>query len=104
MNAQNALVISSRDSNTELSFTGDASALEKLDLGNVGLSMSFTKAVGLDIQGGNGVIGLGLFIVEGWEIKEGKWKWSAGMNYILGWIVHKIVNISSYLLFIMYDR
>ena len=65
LNAQNALVISSRDSNTELSFTGDASALEKLDLGNAGLTMSFTKAVGLDIQGEHGVIGLGLFTVDG---------------------------------------
>lgn len=62
--AKKAIVISTKDSNTELVFSGNATALENLDLGNVNLNMSFTKAVGLDIQGKEGVLGLGLFQVS----------------------------------------
>lgn len=59
--AQDAVVISTKDANTVLSFTGNASALKDLKLGTAGLNFSCNKKLGLDLQGETGVIGLGLF-------------------------------------------
>ena len=59
--AQDAVVISTVDSDTEISFSGNASALKDLKIGNAGVEFSSKKKLGLDIQGKAGVIGLGLF-------------------------------------------
>jgi hypothetical protein len=61
--AQDAVVMSTTDAGTEISFEGNATALESLDLGKTGLSFSVVgnKQLGLDIQGKAGVIALGLF-------------------------------------------
>ena len=59
--AQDAVVISTVDSDTEISFSGNASALKDLKIGNAGVEFSAKKKLGLDIQGKAGVIGLGLF-------------------------------------------
>ncbi len=42
----------------KLLFTGEPIALEKLDLSKASLNMTFTKAVGLDIQGEMGSLDL----------------------------------------------
>lgn len=61
--AEDAVVMSTLEAGTEISFTGSAPALESLDLGKADVSFSVegNKKIGLDIQGKAGVIGLGLF-------------------------------------------
>lgn len=61
--AEDAVVMSTIDAGTEISFTGSAPALESLDLGKADVSFSVEgkKSLGLEIQGKEGVIGLGLF-------------------------------------------
>jgi hypothetical protein len=64
--AKKAVVVSTKESNTELIFSGQAKALNDLDLGHAALSMSFNKSIGLDLNGKEGIIGLGLFrIMDG---------------------------------------
>jgi hypothetical protein len=61
--AEDAVVMSTIDAGTEISFGGNASALESLNLGktDVNFSIEGNKQMGLDIQGKAGVIALGLF-------------------------------------------
>jgi len=62
--AQDAVIVSTISPNTTLTFGGDVNALEKLKLGNLGVNISSDKALGLNIQGKSGVIGLGLFRIK----------------------------------------
>jgi hypothetical protein len=62
--AQDAVIVSTVSPNTTLTFGGDVNALEKLRLGNAGVNISSNKALGLNIQGKSGVIGLGLFMIK----------------------------------------
>jgi hypothetical protein len=62
--AQDAVIVSTVSPNTTLTFGGDVNALEKLKLGNAGVNISSDKALGLNIQGKSGVIGLGLFRIK----------------------------------------
>ena len=59
--AQDPVVMSTKDAGTEITFSGDATALKELKLGNAGISFTSNKKLGLDMQGKGGVIGLGLF-------------------------------------------
>jgi hypothetical protein len=61
--AEEPVVMSTKEAGTEISFTGDAAALESLNLGKTGLSFSVegNKTIGLDFQGKAGIIALGLF-------------------------------------------
>ena len=61
--AEEPVVMSTKEKGTEISFSGDAAALESLNLGKTGVSFSVegNKAIGLDIQGKAGIIALGLF-------------------------------------------
>ena len=60
-NADDAVVMSTVDGDTEISFTGDAKALKELKIGSADVGFNSTKKLGLDIQGKDGVIALGLF-------------------------------------------
>lgn len=60
-NAVDAVVISTIAAGTKLDFSGDVSALGQLKLGGAGVNVDTNKALGLKINGKNGVIGLGLF-------------------------------------------
>lgn len=62
--ALDAIVISTIDKKTIIAFTGDATALGQLQLGNAGLSYSSNKALGLEVQGKSGVLGIGLFKIN----------------------------------------
>ena len=61
--AEDAVVLSTREAGTEISFGGSAASLESLNLGksDVNFSVVGNKQLGLDIQGEAGIIGLGLF-------------------------------------------
>jgi len=63
-NAQEAVIVSTISPNTTLTFGGDIKALEKLKLGNLGVTIGSDKELGLNIQGKSGAIGLGLFRVK----------------------------------------
>ncbi len=60
-NADDAVVMSTADADTEISFSGDAKALKDLKIGNADVGFDSNKKLGLDIQGKDGVIALGLF-------------------------------------------
>ncbi|MFL5810717.1 MAG: hypothetical protein ACJ749_14435 [Flavisolibacter sp.] len=60
-NAQEAVVMSTKEAGTEVTFSGNASALKELKLGNAGIEFNTNKKLALDLQGNSGVIGLGLF-------------------------------------------
>ncbi len=62
--AIDALVISTVDKKTILSFTGDATALGQMQLGQAGINYTSNKTLGLEVQGKAGVIGIGLFKVN----------------------------------------
>lgn len=55
------VIISTISADTEISFSGDATALKSMKLGNAGLELSSNKEVGLNVHGKQGIIGLGLF-------------------------------------------
>lgn len=59
--ANDTAVISTIAKDTDVTFSGDVNALKELKFGSVGLSISATKQLGLDVHGKAGVIGLGLF-------------------------------------------
>ncbi|MCL6257476.1 hypothetical protein M3O96_00130 [Aquiflexum sp. TKW24L] len=63
-NALDAVIVSTLASGTKLNFSGDASALGKLKLGSAGVNINTNKTLGLNINGKNGPIGLGLFRVK----------------------------------------
>ena len=63
-NAEDAVVVSTIKSGTTLNFSGDASALGEMKLGQAGVSIDTNQALGLNISGKTGVIGLGLFRIK----------------------------------------
>ncbi len=73
--AKEATIISTIDAGTEITFTGDAKALEKLNIGDANIGFTSNNKLGLTVQGQEGVIGLGLFqIVKGGLFGLGKKK------------------------------
>lgn len=62
--AREAVIISTIENNTEISFSGDVEALNNLQLGKAGLQLTAQKSTGLNIHGKEGVIGLGLFRIK----------------------------------------
>lgn len=62
--AINPVIISTIDAGTKLNFNGDASALGQMKLGGLGVNVGTNKALGLNINGKSGVIGLGLFRIK----------------------------------------
>ena len=60
-NAEDAVVMSTVDAGTEISFNGDAKALKELKIGSADVGFNSNKKLGLDMQGKDGVIALGLF-------------------------------------------
>jgi hypothetical protein len=71
--AEEALVVCTKTGGTKLTFTGDASALGKMKLGNAGVNIDTDRELGLKINGKSGVIGLGLFRIKnktfgGWKV------------------------------------
>lgn len=64
LHATEAVIISTIDSGTEISFTGDLEALNNVQLGHAGLSFASNKSTGLKTIGKEGVIGLGLFRIK----------------------------------------
>jgi len=63
-NAVDAVIVSTISAGTKLTFTGDVNALQQLKLGNAGVNINTNRELGLKINGKNGVIGLGLFMVK----------------------------------------
>lgn len=59
--AIDAAIISTIAKNTDVTFSGDVKALKEFKFGSLGLTVSTTKQLGLEIHGKAGVIGLGLF-------------------------------------------
>lgn len=64
--AAHALVLTTREAKTNVTFAADAAVLRQLDIGNVGVDIDVgsDKAVGLELVGRAGVVGLGLFRVR----------------------------------------
>ena len=54
-------MMSTVDAGTEISFNGDAKALKELKIGSADVGFNSNKKLGLDMQGKDGVIALGLF-------------------------------------------
>lgn len=63
-NAVDAVIVSTIAAGTKLTFTGNANALEQLKLGSASVNINTSRELGLKINGKNGVIGLGLFMVK----------------------------------------
>ena len=63
-NAIDAIIVSTIEKGTKLDFTGEASLIGDMKLGGVGVNVDTNKALGLKINGKNGVIGLGLFRIK----------------------------------------
>jgi len=59
--AEDAVIMSTVDNDTEISFNGDAKALKELKIGTADIEFSSNKKLGLEIKGKDGVIALGLF-------------------------------------------
>jgi hypothetical protein len=73
--AKKAVIMSTVDSGTEISFTGDVKALQNLNVGSVSVGYHSSRKLGLDLKGKDGTIGLGLFqIVKGGLFGIGKGK------------------------------
>lgn len=62
--ALDAVIVSTLASGTKLNFSGEASALGQLKLGSAGVNINTNKTLGLNINGKNGPLGLGLFRVK----------------------------------------
>lgn len=62
--AVDPVIVSTIDAGTKLNFNGDASALGQMKLGSAGVNLGTNKALGLNINGKNGIIGLGLFRIK----------------------------------------
>jgi len=63
-NAIDAVIVSTIEAGTKLDFSGDATAIGKMNLGSAGVNVDTNKTLGLKINGKTGVIGLGLFRVK----------------------------------------
>ena len=73
--AKEAAIMSTINAGTEITFTGDIKALQQMNVGSTSLSSTTSHKLGLDIQGQEGVIALGLFqIVKGGLFGTGKTK------------------------------
>lgn len=59
--ALDPVIVSTISAGTEVTFSGDASALKSMKIGNASVNLNTTKELGLNIHGKAGVIGLGLF-------------------------------------------
>lgn len=59
--AKEPVIISTIAAGTELTFGGDVNALRELKLGSADVEFGSTKELGLNIQGKEGIVGLGLF-------------------------------------------
>lgn len=59
--AFDASIISTIDAGAKISFTGDAKALQNLQLGSSSVAITSSSKLGLNIIGEEGIIGLGLF-------------------------------------------
>ncbi|MBL8942697.1 MAG: hypothetical protein JNK45_06105 [Myxococcales bacterium] len=66
VHASHALVITTREASTKVTFAAHANLLRQLELGNVGVDIDVgsDKSVGLELVGKAGIIGLGLFRVR----------------------------------------
>lgn len=62
--AKDPVIIVTLANDTTLSFSGDATALGKFNLGGLGVNVDTDKTLGLKIHGKDGVIGLGLFKIK----------------------------------------
>jgi hypothetical protein len=62
--AKDAAIMSTIDAGTEISFTGDAKALQQLSVGSASVGFNSSSKLGLDLQGAEGIIGLGLFQIK----------------------------------------
>ncbi len=62
--AQSSVVMATIDKDTSIIFSGDAKALDKLELGNAGINFTSTKTLALEVSGKDGVIGIGMFRVK----------------------------------------
>ena len=59
--AKEAAIFSTIDAGTEISFNGDVKALQQVNVGNINVGFNSTRKLGLELQGKEGIIGLGLF-------------------------------------------
>ncbi|MEO5581259.1 MAG: hypothetical protein ABIR66_01095 [Saprospiraceae bacterium] len=67
LHATEAVIISTIDAGTEINFTAGVDAIDALNnlqLGNAGISISSNKNTGLKIHGKEGIIGMGLFRIK----------------------------------------
>ncbi len=72
-NALDAVIVSTIEAGTKIDFSGNANALEQMNLGSAGVNIDTNKTLGLKINGKNGIIGLGLFRIKsklfgGWKV------------------------------------
>ncbi|MEJ7769436.1 MAG: hypothetical protein WKF89_16580 [Chitinophagaceae bacterium] len=64
--AKEAVIMSTIEAGTEITFSGNVKALQQLNIGNVSVSFTSRNKLGFDLQGAEGIIGLGLFqLVKG---------------------------------------
>jgi hypothetical protein len=71
--AKEPAIFSTIDAGTEITFTGDVKALQQLSVGSTSLQFSSTSKLGLQLQGKEGIIALGLFqIVKKGFLKKKK--------------------------------
>lgn len=72
--AQDVAIMSTIDAGTAVTFTGDVQALQALNVGNVDVGYQANKQLGLQLQGKDGTIGLGLFQITKGFLGLGKEK------------------------------
>jgi len=68
--AKEAAILSTINAGTDVTFTGDVKALQQLSVGSASVQFTSNNKLGLDLQGKEGIIGLGLFQI----IKKGLFK------------------------------
>ncbi len=73
--AKEVAIMSTIDAGTKITFSGDVKALQQLNVGNADVGYQSSRKLGLDLQGVEGVIGLGLFQIAkggflGWGEEE----------------------------------
>lgn len=62
--AIDAAIMSTIDAGTEITFNGDAKALQQLSVGSASVAFNSSSKLGLNVQGAAGIIGLGLFQIK----------------------------------------
>ena len=72
--AKDVAIMSTISAGTKVTFTGDVKALQQLNIGNVNVGYQSNQKLGLDLQGKEGVIGLGLFQIKSGLFGLGKQK------------------------------